>query len=155
MPHTLKILIVEPVRKRFDKDLHAQYDKLGRDVVKGFVNKNWEMEAEDNPNPYGIDLLLYKDGVLCGLAEVEVRPAWKTIEFPYEDLNVPQRKRKLLENTGQPTFFFSVNKDGTALFHCDAESVLQSELKESHNKYVRAGEYFFKVPLDKLTHIVL
>ena len=142
-------------RKRFDKELHDTYDKLGRDVVKKFVADHWGMTAEDNPNRYGIDLLLYKDNELCGLAEVEVRLSLKTVEFPYEDLNVPQRKRKLLENTGQPTFFFSVNKDATALFHCGAEAVLASELKESSNKYVRSGEYFYKVPLDMLTHVVL
>jgi hypothetical protein len=53
------------------------------------------------------------------------------------------------------TFFFSINADGTALFFCKAEDVLSSEVKESRNKYVYKGEYFYKVPLDKLTHVTL
>lgn len=141
-------------RKRFDKELHDIYDKLGRDTVKSFVSSFWDMQAIDNPDRYGIDLHLYKEDVLIGYAEVEVRLAWKTIEFPYEDLNVPERKRKLLVQE-LPTTFFSINKDATALFHCDAAEVLASEVKECYNKYVAKGEHFFKVPLDKLTHVVL
>jgi hypothetical protein len=140
--------------KRFDKELHDIYDKMGRDIVKDFVSSFWSMQALDNPNRYGVDLHLYKDDVLVGYAEVEVRLAWKTLEFPYEDLNVPERKRKLLVQD-LPTYFFSINKDGTALFHCHGDVVLESETKEVANKYVWKGEQFFKVPLDKLTYVIL
>jgi hypothetical protein len=140
--------------KRFDKDLHDTYDKFGRDIVKSFVSSTWNMEARDNPNRYGVDLHLYVNDELVGFAEVEVRLSWKTLEFPYEDLNVPERKRKLL-NQELPTYFFSINKDGTALFHCEAKHVLESDVKESRNKYVFQGEHFFKVPLDKLSYVTL
>ena len=140
--------------KRFDKELHDTYDKMGRDIVKDFVSSFWSMQAQDNPNRYGVDLHLYKDDVLVGYAEVEVRLAWKTLEFPYEDLNVPERKRKLLVQD-LPTYFFSINKDGTALFHCKGEAVLEADVKEVANKHVWKGEHFFKVPLDKLTYVVL
>jgi hypothetical protein len=33
--------------------------------------------------------------------------------------------------------------------------VLASEVKESRNKYVYQGELFYKVPLDRLSHVVL
>lgn len=140
--------------KRFDKELHDIYDKMGRDIVKDFVSSFWGMQAQDNPNRYGVDLHLYTDDVLVGYAEVEVRLAWKTLEFPYEDLNVPERKRKLLVQD-LPTFFFSINKDGTALFHCRSDVVLESKVEEVRNKYVFRDEQFFKVPLDKLTYVNL
>lgn len=139
--------------KRFDKELFDKYDKMGRDIVKSYVGQ-WGMFAEDNPDKYGVDLLLYSDKGLVACAEVEVRNSWKTVEFPYEDLNVPHRKKKLLENE-LDTFFFSINAEGTALFFCKAEDVLGSDVKESRNKYVYKGEHFFKVPLDKLTHVKL
>jgi hypothetical protein len=139
--------------KRFDKELFDKYDKMGRDIVKSYVGQ-WGMVAEDNPDRYGVDLNLYADGKLVGVAEVEVRNSWKTVEFPYEDLNVPHRKKKLLENDID-TFFFSINAEGSALFFCKAEDVLSSEVKESRNKYVYKGEHFYKVPLDKLTHVAL
>lgn len=142
------------MRKRFDKELHDTYDKLGRDTVKSFVSSFWSMQAVDNPNRYGVDLHLYNNDILVGFAEVEVRLSWKTLEFPYEDLNVPERKRKLLEQE-LPTYFFSINKDATALFHCEAKDVLSCEVKEVANKYVYKGEQFFKVPLDRLKYVVL
>ena len=148
---TLKDLMAT---KRFDKELHDTYDKFGRDVVKSYVSSFWNMEARDNPDRYGVDLHLYKDDLLVGYAEVEVRLSWKTVEFPYEDLNVPARKKKLLTQE-MPTHFFSINKDGTALFHCEAAAVLDSEVKESRNKYVYQGELFYKVPLDRLSYICL
>jgi hypothetical protein len=70
--------------KRFDKELFDKYDKMGRDIVKSFIGQ-WGLIAEDNPDRYGVDLLLYADGELKGCAEVEVRNSWKTIEFPYEE----------------------------------------------------------------------
>ena len=140
--------------KSFDKDLFDTYDKMGRDIVKSFVGQ-WGMIAEDNPDKYGVDLLLYSDAGLVACAEVEVRNSWKTVEFPYEDLNVPHRKKKLLENNELDTWFFSINASGSALFFCKGEDVLDSDVKESRNKYVYKGEHFFKVPLDKLTHVVL
>lgn len=142
------------MRKRFDKELHDTYDKLGRDTVKSFVSSFWSMQAVDNPNRYGVDLHLYNGDTLVGYAEVEVRLSWKTLEFPYEDLNVPERKRKLLEQE-LPTYFFSINKDATALFHCASDAVLSSKVEEVRNKYVFKGEHFFKVPLDKLNYVVL
>jgi hypothetical protein len=141
--------------KRFDKELHDIYDKMGRDIVKDFVSLNWGIEARCNPKVRGIDLLLYtREGALAGYAEVEVRLSWKTLEFPYADLNVPERKRKLL-NQDLPTFFFSINKDGTALFHCGSDVVLKSKVEEVRNKHVFRDEQFFKVPLDKLNYVIL
>lgn len=142
------------MRKWFDKELHDTYDTMGRDIVKNFVSSFWSMKAVDNPKVRGVDLHLYDGDKLVAYAEVEVRPSWKTLEFPYEDLNVPERKRKLLEQ-GLPTYFFSINKDGTALFHCEAKDVLSCEVKEVANKYVYKGEQFFKVPLDRLNYVVL
>ena len=140
--------------KKFDKALHEKYDKLGRDTVKGFVKASWGWEARENPNKYGVDLLLYSDGALCGCAEVEVRNSWKSKLFPFKDLNVPQRKEKLLNNDIL-TFFFSVNGNTDALFYCKAEDVLSSPLVENKNKYVAEGELFYKVPLDRLTYVDL
>lgn len=143
------------MNKQFSQSLHDQCDEFGRDVVKKFAQSFWNVEVIDNPDKYGIDLIFMKDGKPTAYAEVEVRLSWKTKEFPYLDLNVPFRKKKLLSNTDLPTFFFSVNKDGTALFHCDAEAVLSSDVEESRNKYVGKGERFFKVPLHLLDYVVL
>jgi len=41
------------------------------------------------------------------------------------------------------------------MFYCKAKEVLNSELKESGNKYIASGEHFYKVPVDKLKYVVL
>ena len=140
--------------KKFNQQLHEQYDKIGRDVVKNFVEASWGFTVKDNPDKYGIDLLLFKGDDLFGYAEVEVRNSWNTVEFPFKDLNVPQRKKKLLDNP-KPTYFFSVNKPLTALFYCPAEAILTANLEEQSNRYIASGELFYKVPLSRLMHVKL
>ena len=140
--------------KRFDKTLHDQYDNSGREVVKNYFSSKLNITAKDNPDLYGVDLLLYRDNELIGYAEVEVRNNWKTNAFPYDTLNVPYRKKKLLDND-LPTFFFSVNSIKTRMFCCKAENVLGCEVKENPNKYVKSDEYFYKVPVNILKTIEL
>lgn len=135
--------------KQFDQILHNQYDNAGREVVKSYFSSKLKITAKDNPNLYGVDLILYKDNKMVGYAEVEVRNNWKTDAFPYDTLNVPYRKKKLLEND-LPTFFFSVNHIKTRMFCCKAEDILECEIKENPNKYVKSDEYFYKVPVSRL-----
>lgn len=138
--------------KKFDQSLHDQYDASGREVVKSFFHSKLNIIAKDNPNLYGVDLLLYKNKTLVGYAEVEVRNNWKTDNFPYDTLNVPYRKKKLLENE-LPTFFFSINSIKTRMFCCKAENIIECEIKENPNKYVKSDEYFYKVPVSILKSI--
>jgi len=137
------------ITKKFSQNLHDQYDDAGREVVKNYFQKKLNILAEDNPNLYGVDLILYRDAQPIGYAEVEVRSNWKTNHFPYDTLNVPLRKKKLLDNE-LPTFFFSINHIKTRMFCCKAEEILNCEVKENPNKYVKSNEYFYKVPVDKL-----
>ena len=140
--------------KKFDKTLHDQYDDIGREVVKNYFSSKLNITAKDNPNIYGVDLILYRDAEVIGYAEVEVRNNWKSDAFPYDTLNVPYRKKKLLDND-KPTFFFSVNCIKTRMFCCKAEDILACEVKENRNKYVKDNEYFYKVPVDILKTIVI
>jgi len=139
--------------KPFDASLHAQHDKDGRDFVKAFYKKHG-LDAQDNPDQYGVDLLVYYDDSLVGYAEVEVRQNWDKEQFPFDTLNVPERKQKLLTNDLETTFF-SVSKDHSRAFMCQDRIVLSSPLMESANKYVGSGEKFFKVPIDQIKLVQL
>lgn len=122
---------------------------LGKDVVKRFATSFWDVEVIDNSNKRGVDLVFLKDGVPSAYANVEVRRSWKTKDFPHLYLNVPVHKKKLLDNNDLPTYFFSVNEDGTAMFHCSAETIIESD------EDIDAGEKFYKVPLHMLDYVVL
>ena len=135
--------------KKFDQSLYDQYDDAGRKIVKNYFLHKLNIIAKDNPDQYGVDLILYRHDKAIGYAEVEVRNNWKTDAFPYDTLNVPNRKKKLLTND-LPTFFFSINSIGTRMFCCKAEDILSCEIKENPNKYVQSNEYFYKVPVNTL-----
>lgn len=137
--------------KKFDKKLFDKYDDDGRRVVKDFVSKmNKGYEARDNEDKYGADLIVYQHGKKVAYAEVEVRPAWKGPKFPFEDLNIPYRKKKLFHNDVK-TVFFSINSDLTHMFWCNANTILSSRVATVNNKYVK-NEKFFKVQLSDLKY---
>ena len=142
------------VNKKFEQSLHDQYDERGRKIVKDYFKNKFNYNVIDNPNIYGVDLIIYRENKIVGYAEVEVRNSWNTDKFPFDTLNVPLRKKKLFENE-LPTYFFSVNCIHTRMFCCDAEIIMGCEIKENKNKYVKKDEYFYKVPVDKLKLIKL
>jgi hypothetical protein len=135
--------------KKFSKALHDEFDDAGRQVVKKFLAKKG-YEVKDNENKYAVDLVVFKNNKKVAYAEVEIRPAWKGSKFPYEDLNIPYRKKKLLNNT-MKTLFFSINNEKTHMFWCDAKTILASKTAFLSNKYVK-NEKFFKVQLQDLKY---
>lgn len=129
--------------KRFDQNLYEQYDQFGRNRVVMYYAKQG-IELKDNPDKYGVDLIAYDDGEKIGYVEVEVRASWKSDQFPFDSLHVPERKKKLLTNDLH-TVLVSVNCYGTRAFICDYRIVLASPLLESPNMYISKGERFYKV----------
>ena len=145
-------------RKPFSKELWEAYDAQGKDIVRNldfwnehFFNGDATIKLEDHPNRYEIDLI---DDNYALVVEVEVRPAWRTHDFKFDTLNVPQRKGKMLQkwvDKGYDVYFAAVNKNGTQVAIVNAEDVLSSSLEKSWNKYARGGsEKFYKVPLDMI-----
>lgn len=135
--------------KKFDEALHSKYDIMGRDIVKKFITHNFSLDVIDHPDKCDVDLILLENEKRVAYVEVEVRPAWKTHAFLFEDLNVPARKKKLLQKE-LPVYFISINKNGTALFIGNGSDIVKCKREEVHNKYVSSGEYFYKVPLNIL-----
>lgn len=130
--------------KKFSKTLFRQNDPKSRRIVKEYFLKN-KIQLEDNPNKYGVDLLA-KDGSLQ--VEVEHRLVWDDVEFPYSDINVPERKAKFfVENH---ICYVILSRDYSHIGMIDGETLrkyLTSEtLRESSNKFIKQGEMFFKVP---------
>lgn len=137
--------------KKFSKKLHEKFDSAGKQAVKKFLTSLKKgYEVKENENKYGVDLVVYKNGKKVAYAEVEVRPAWKGAKFPYEDLNIPFRKQKLLRNDLK-TMFFSINNELTHMLWCNAETILSSKVATVSNKYVK-NEKFFKVELADLKY---
>lgn len=132
------------VSKPFSKSLHRSNDPQSRRVVKEYLKRNG-IEVEDNPNKFGVDLIS-KDGTLQ--IEVEHRLVWDSEEFPFAEINVPERKAKFFVT--ESVSYAILSKDYSHVGMISGKEMLRhivdENLRESSNKYVREGEYFYKVP---------
>ena len=130
-------------RKPFNKAAHASNDAIGKQTVLKLL-KSMDVEAEENSNPYGVDILL-KKGI--GSYEVERRSIWVE-DWPFATVHIPERKTKFLI----PEMTYAVvNKDCDKVMLCSSETILKYEQLEVPNKAVATGEYFYDVPLKEWT----
>jgi len=93
--------------KVFEQDLHDKYDPPARAAVARWMYYAWGFDAIDNPDKYGVDLIIYKNWIEVGFAEVEVR-SWHN-ECPFTTIHVPVRKTHMLEK--EKTIFFALTQD--------------------------------------------
>jgi hypothetical protein len=138
------------VRKRFDKELYDQYDKLAKDATISLVNKRI-YDIKENLNKRSVDLLVYsrKTKELVFYIETEVkRLDWKNSQFKYDTVQLPERKKKFC-NLEVPTIFVVWNKDQTAYITFTDKEVMKAPLVEVPNKYMFKDEYFFQIPIKK------
>jgi hypothetical protein len=132
------------IKKPFSKELYEQNDEIGIQIVIHFLKKKG-IRAIKNPNKYAVDLIIYKEQKI-GYGEVEVRHSWDSEKFKYNTLNIPLRKKKLLEND-LTTYLFAINKNKTKMYVIKDDAILASPIEENKNKYIKEKEYFYKVDL--------
>lgn len=127
------------VRKRFNRELYQQNDDFAKNIVLEYLGEGWE----ENPNGRSVDLI---NNYTKQVAECEIKRVWRGPEFPYDDIQIPERKGKWKNLDIQ---FFILNNEGTHAIMFTGKSLKQSRLKEVPNKFVYKGEYFYKVPLEE------
>ena len=136
-------------KKRFDRELFDEYDKNARKWTTQFL-ESIGMEVREHPNRYAQDLIA-KDALEEEyLIECEVKAVWKSHEFPYDNVQLPFRKKKFFTDV---TKFFIWNKQGTRAATFWAKDIKELIPVEVKNRYVYSGELFFQVPLDLVTFI--
>tara|TARA_R100001126_G_C4860919_1_gene167316 strand:+ start:56 stop:493 length:438 start_codon:yes stop_codon:yes gene_type:complete len=140
-------------KKPFDKLLHRQYDDKARGATIKCMTKHG-YSVTDNPDPYAQDLIA-KPTVISELdfsflVECEVKAVWKTNEFPYSDLQLPERKQKFFD---QRTLFFIWNCHLSRAACFWSEHVKHLPTHEVSNKMMAKGERFFKIPLSLIKFV--
>jgi hypothetical protein len=138
--------------KKFDQQLHDDNDAPAKEAVANWIKARFEVEVEENTK-YEVDLILRKNGVVIGYAEVEVRH-WGYRYCPHHTIHVAKRKEKLL-NSNLMTLFFAVTGDLSSAYWCQSDTVLRSPLVEVKNKYVSEQEYFYDVPVVDFSYATL
>jgi len=129
--------------KRFDQALHDKYDPPARKAVSDWIKMKWGLECRENPNVYGVDLIVYRAGNPVGFAEVEVR-SWSFC--PHATIHIAHRKAKLFRQD-LPVLFFALTHDLNYAYWMKAELAGKCPLIEVKNKEVPKGEFFFDVPV--------
>lgn len=138
------------MRKRFDRELYNQVDALAKEKAMSLLDKT-TYNVIENPKKTQVDLQVFDQaaGHLFNI-ECEVKLLWKTTDFPYESVQIPKRKEKyaILD---KPTLFVMFNADQSAYLVIKSTDLVKSPCVEVPNKYVYKGEYFYQVPLDKVS----
>lgn len=131
-------------RKKFSQSLHRGNDPQSRRVVQEYFKKQG-IVLNDNPNQFGVDLVS-PDGTLQ--IEVEHRLPWVDEDFPFSEVNVPERKAKFLQE-GKSQYII-LSRDFSRMGVIRGKDVMpfivDDNLAHNPNKYVRDGEYFYKIP---------
>jgi hypothetical protein len=105
----------------------------------------WGLQALDNPDIYGTDLIVYRKGMPVGFAEVEVRQ-WNPY-CPFETIHVPARKKRMLETP--KTLFFALTQDMTHAYWIKGATALafpywELEDETKHELYYDVPKNLFK-----------
>ncbi len=130
--------------KKFSQKLFSANDPKSRRLVKAFFAERG-VTLVDHPNKYDIDLVS-EDGTIR--VEVEHRLNWDVPEFPYDEVNVPERKAKFFSEGN--THYVILSKDYKYLGFISGPKIkkfmIPECLKESRNRFVQECEFFYKVP---------
>lgn len=142
-------------RKKFSNALHAKYDRPAKEAVSGFVAHQWGWDCR-NMGTYDVDLAAFKEGEFVAYIEVEVRNWSGTGGLcPYSTIHVANRKIKLLENKGWPTYFFALTADLKHAYYCCSEDIFDCPQYEVPNNQVASGEMFYNVPKERFVLVSL
>ena len=131
------------MRKQFSEAFHGKHDKPARIrtmeymLVKGY-------EIWENPNIYGQDLIA-EGSKGKFYVECEVKTVWDTDKFPFDTVQLPERKSKFFTS---PTLFFIWNKMLTTALLFKSNDIKDLTPVEVSNKYITSGEFFYQIPLD-------
>lgn len=138
-------------RKPFSPGLLRRHDPRARRLVKAFFLLRG-VTLIDHPNDCAVDLTT-EDGKLT--VEVEHRPVWdqwtKTWQnkfFPYDDINILERKQHLFIKGENHYCILSKHWDKIAFAQGKTlkKYMKPKYRKEIPNRFMKKNEYAFKVP---------
>ena len=135
--------------KKFDQALHDKYDPPARAAVAAWLKMKWDFDTKDNPDIYGTDLIMGKNGIRVGFAEVEVRQ-WNPT-CPFDTIHVPMRKKHMLEV--EKTLFFALTQDMTHAYWIVGTKTLSFPTIEMRDE--TKHEAYYDVPKELFKYVDL
>ena len=133
--------------KKFSQKLFNKNDAAARNAVLNHID-SIGLYAVENDDRYGPDLILYSGLKPISYIEVEVKRVWSGPDFPWDTIQLPQRKEKFAKLKLSTEFWILNDTLDHAVIIPDTE-LTQDLLKEVRNKFISEGELFFQVPIEK------
>lgn len=128
--------------KSFDRALFEENDRRAREAVK----KHLGAGCIDNDDVYGPDLIFNGKFI-----EVEVVKKWSK-KFPYPVTNIPGRKGKWKDLDIE---YWRLSNDLSKAQIIQGNQLIEKYLSEVPNRYMSAGEFFYRIPVKEVIEITL
>lgn len=134
---------------RFDQSLHALHDTPA--VAAVLSHLEWAgLWAEQNPDWFGPDIIVWRGFQPAFYIEVEQRRAWQSGAWPehWEEVHIPERKGHMYFTLALPCEHWILSaslKEALIL----PDSLIQKcgeSLKEFKNSRIQGGELFYHIP---------
>ena len=132
--------------KQFEQEQWELFDAPAKEAATKFwIQLGYE--CVENPDDYGIDLLVKGKGKEFG-CEVEVKLGWHGPTFTFPTLHIAMRKKKFMNS---PAMFMVMNNSLTHSAVVSRKLILASPVIEVANATVPTGERFYDVPVDNVS----
>ena len=129
--------------KQFEQEQWELFDAPAKEsATKFWIQLGYE--CVENPDDYGIDLLVKGKGKEFG-CEVEVKLGWHGPTFTFPTLHIAMRKKKFMNGLAR---FMVMNNSLTHGAIVSSKLILASPVIEVANATVPSGERFYDVPVD-------
>jgi hypothetical protein len=134
--------------KKFSAEDYENNNARAVAAVLNYLN-SMGLYARENDDRYGVDIIVYGKGYKhIANIEVEIKYNWKSGEdtFPYDTIQLPERKRKF-RDIPKSTEFWVLRPDLGAVVIIPDTAVREEYLTEVPNSKIASGELFYKIPL--------
>lgn len=126
----------------FSPEAFNRADALARETTTKYLEgKGYSVHP--HPNMYAQDLVAVKDGKTF-LVECEQKSLWKGRRFPFQSVQLPERKKKFF---AEKTLFFIWNNEWDSAMVFWSHHIKDLEPVEVPNRRIAKGEYFYQIPL--------
>ncbi len=143
--------------KPFSNELFRDNDSRAIEAVTNYLCKQGEF-ASRNKEKYQPDIVVYGSAGFqkASYVEVEVKRVWRNDqpEFPWDSVQIPERKLKYLRKRLEVEFWV-LRSDLQYAVVVPGIVVGASPLVEVPNKLVSTGEKFVQIPLNQCTLVQL
>lgn len=134
----------------FSPEAFNRADALAREATTNYLS-GLGYTVTPHPDMYAQDLVAEKDGKQF-LVECEQKTLWKGQRFPFQSVQLPERKRKFFNTR---TLFFIWNNEWDSAMVFWSTQIQHLEPVEVPNRRIARGEYFFQIPLSLTKQVKL